>query len=103
MACGQDRSPTARSRRQQTNYASLYGPSAIVGEASRGRSMADRERNTPNESDEVPLTTTAEVAAVVRDVQRKRRGQIRWSLGKHTAEMALRALEGPAHPVRRGP
>ena len=65
--------------------------------------MADRERGTPNESDEVPLTTTAEVAAVVRDVQRKRRGQIRWSLGKHTAELALRALEEPAHRVRRGP
>ena len=49
----------------------------------------------PNESDDVPMATTAEVAAVVQGVQRKHRGRIRWSLGRHTAELALRALESP--------
>jgi hypothetical protein len=33
------------------------------------------------------------VAAVVEDVQRAHRGRIRWGIGKHTAELALRALE----------
>jgi hypothetical protein len=39
------------------------------------------------------LTNTAEVAAVVQQVQRTHRGRIRWGIGKHTAELALRALE----------
>jgi len=49
------------------------------------------------------MTTTAEVAAVVRDVQRKARGRIRWSVGKHTAELALKALEPPAKKPRQPP
>ena len=53
--------------------------------------MADTKRDKPNESDDRPRATTAEVAAVVQNVQRKRRGQIRWSVGEHTAELALRA------------
>lgn len=65
--------------------------------------MPDRRDDVPNEVDEVPMATTAEVAAVVKDVQRKHRGKIRWSLGRHTAEMALKALEGPVHPAPRRP
>ena len=57
----------------------------------------------PNESDDVPMATTAEVAAVVQGVQRKHRGRIRWSLGRHTAELALRALESPPRAPRRPP
>jgi len=63
--------------------------------------MPDQGDDRPNETDQTPMATTAEVAAVVKDVQRKHRGKIRWSLGRHTAELALRALDGPAHTVRR--
>lgn len=54
--------------------------------------MPENEGTAPNEIDEAPLATTAEVAAVVRDVQRTHRGRIHWSVGRHTAELALRAL-----------
>jgi hypothetical protein len=57
--------------------------------------MADNRSREPNEGDETPMATTAEVAAVVQDVQSKHRGRIRWSVGRHTAELALRALESP--------
>ena len=63
--------------------------------------MADTKRDTPNESGEPPMATTAEVAAVVQNVQRKHRGQIRWSVGQHTAELALRALDKPGQGARR--
>jgi hypothetical protein len=64
--------------------------------------MADKRDREPNEGDETPMATTAEVAAVVHDVQRKHRGQIRWSVGRHTAELALRALEStPKGEFRR--
>ena len=65
--------------------------------------MANDRRETPNESEDVPMATTAEVAAVVQGVQRKHRGRIRWSVGQHTAEMALRALEAPLRSPRRPP
>ena len=63
--------------------------------------MADTKREKPNESDDAPRATTAEVAAVVQNVQRKRRGQIRWSVGEHTAELALRALDEPPRAAKR--
>ena len=65
--------------------------------------MATDRGDTPNESEDVPMATTAEVAAVVQGVHRKRRGQIRWSVGRHTAELALRALDEPPRPPRRPP
>ena len=65
--------------------------------------MATDRGDPPNESEDLPMATTAEVAAVVQGVQRKRRGQIRWSVGRHTAELALRALEEPPRPPRRPP
>lgn len=65
--------------------------------------MPDRREETPNEIDATPLATTAEVAAVVRDVQRRRRSKIRWALGRHTAEMALRALDEPGEAFTRRP
>ena len=65
--------------------------------------MPDREDHVPNEIDGAPMASTAEVAAVVKDVQRKHRGKIRWSLGRHTAEMALKALEGPVREGSRRP
>jgi hypothetical protein len=64
--------------------------------------MAESRDGPPNEPNEPPLTTTAEVAAVVTEVQRKHRGRIKWSVGKHTAELALRALE-PSPPRPRRP
>jgi hypothetical protein len=43
-----------------------------------------------------PLTpNTAEMAARIRDIQERRRDRIRWSVGKHTAEMAIAALREP--------
>ena len=60
--------------------------------------MPEKERDT---TDDIPMATTAEVAAVVQSVQRKHRGRIRWSLGKHTAELAIRALEAPERAPHR--
>ena len=65
--------------------------------------MATDRGEKPNESEDVPMATTAEVAAVVQGVQHKHRGRIRWSVGRHTAEMALRALEAPPRESRRAP
>jgi hypothetical protein len=43
-----------------------------------------------------PLTpTTAEMQARIRAVQDRRRDRIRWSIGKHTAELAISALAEP--------
>jgi hypothetical protein len=43
-----------------------------------------------------PLTpNTAEMEARIREVQDRRRDRIRWSIGKHTAEMAISALALP--------
>ena len=64
--------------------------------------MADRKTQEPNEIDAAPMATTAEVAAVVQNVHRKRKSRIRWSIGQHTAELALRALEtAPKRPRPR--
>jgi hypothetical protein len=65
--------------------------------------MKSNRGGEPNEAEDVPMATTAEVAAVVQGVQSKHRGRIRWSLGQHTAELALRALESPPKPARRPP
>jgi hypothetical protein len=43
-----------------------------------------------------PLTpNTAEMEARIREVQDRRRDRIRWSIGKHTAELAISALAAP--------
>ena len=65
--------------------------------------MATDRDDTPNESEAVPMATTAEVVAAVQNVHLRRRGQIRWSLGRHTAELALRALDERPRPPRRPP
>jgi hypothetical protein len=65
--------------------------------------MATNRGDAPNEPEDVPMATTAEVAAVVQGVQSKHRGRIRWSVGRHTAELALRALDAPPRPSRRPP
>jgi len=59
--------------------------------------MAKSDETPPEEPSS--LADTAEVAAVVQHVQQAHRGRIRWGIGKHTAELALRALE-PASGVR---
>lgn len=42
-----------------------------------------------------PLTpNTAEMKARIAEIQDRRRDRIRWSIGKHTAEMAISALAG---------
>ena len=38
---------------------------------------------------------TAEMAARIREIQVRKRDRIRWSIGKHTAEMAIAALQEP--------
>jgi hypothetical protein len=63
--------------------------------------MADDETTSPNDAPETPLATTAEVAAVVQNVQRAHQGRIRWGIGKDTAELALRAIAEPRPPLRR--
>lgn len=43
-----------------------------------------------------PLTPdTAEMRARIREIQNRRRDRIRWSMGKHTAELAIAALREP--------
>ena len=64
--------------------------------------MPDRRPDMPNESDASPMASTAEVAAVVQNVQRRHRGRIQWGIGRHTAELALRALD-ESRPVLRRP
>ena len=98
------------------NYVSGDGPLAIVlwgagdglgpgisgsGRAAESCTMATDRGEAPNESEDVPMATTAEVAAVVQGVQSKHRGRIRWSVGRHTAELALRALDAPPVAPRR--
>lgn len=43
-------------------------------------------------ADELLNPNTAEMEARLRDIQVRRRDRIRWSIGKHTAEMAIAAL-----------
>jgi hypothetical protein len=64
--------------------------------------MPQSKSDTPNDNDETPMASTAEVKAVVQNIQRRHRGGIRWGIGKHTAELALRALDEP-HPTLRRP
>jgi hypothetical protein len=43
-----------------------------------------------------PITpNTAEMEARIKEIQVRRRERIRWSIGKHTAEMAIAALQAP--------
>jgi hypothetical protein len=46
-------------------------------------------------TDETLTPTTAEMQARIREVQDRRRDRIRWSIGKHTAELAISALAPP--------
>ena len=46
-------------------------------------------------TDEPLKSNTAEMEARIREVQDRRRDRIRWSIGKHTAEMAIAALREP--------
>ena len=62
--------------------------------------MADQREHEPNEQ-AAPMTSTAEVKAVVQNVQRAHRGKIRWAVGRHTAELALRALDEPQAERRK--
>ena len=42
-----------------------------------------------------------EVQRRVQEIQRRKRGRITWRIGKHTAEMAIGAIEAKP-PVRKG-
>jgi hypothetical protein len=53
--------------------------------------VTDESTALPND-DLSPPATTAEVAAVVQNVQRAHRNRIRWRIGHHTAELALRPI-----------
>jgi hypothetical protein len=46
-------------------------------------------------TDETLTPNTAEMEARIREVQDRRGDRIRWSIGKHTAEMAISALAAP--------
>jgi hypothetical protein len=43
-----------------------------------------------------------EVQRRLDEIQRRKRGRIRWSIGKHTAEMAIEALESAPRSARSG-
>ena len=55
-----------------------------------GGSLADDQNNEPLEGDQAPLE---DVKERVKQIQRQHRGKIRWRITKHTAELAIRALE----------
>jgi hypothetical protein len=63
--------------------------------------MPQSKSDTPNDNKETPMASTAEVKAVVQNVQRRHRGRIQWGIGKHTAELALRALDETRPQLRR--
>lgn len=63
--------------------------------------MPERGRDRPNENADPAMASTAEVKAVVQHVQRSHRGRIKWGIGQHTAELALRALDAPTGPRKR--
>jgi len=63
--------------------------------------MPDRKREAPNEKGETPMASTAEVEAVVQKVQRSHRGRIKWGIGRHTAELAMKALNEPQAVLKR--
>ena len=63
--------------------------------------MPGRKHAAPNEKDETPMASTAEVEAVVQKVQRSHRGRIKWGIGRHTAELAMRALNDPRAVLKR--
>ncbi|MGH7618857.1 MAG: hypothetical protein ACREPM_16680 [Gemmatimonadaceae bacterium] len=43
-----------------------------------------------------------EVRRRVEDIQRRKRGRIKWAIGQHTAELAIEAIERPAKPKKSG-
>jgi hypothetical protein len=42
-----------------------------------------------------------EVQRRLADIQRRKRGRIRWQIGKHTAEMAIDAIDRPPKTERK--
>ncbi len=42
-----------------------------------------------------------EVQKRLADIQRRKRGRIRWQIGKHTAEMAIDAIDRPPKNERK--
>jgi hypothetical protein len=42
-----------------------------------------------------------EVQRRLADIQRSKRGRIRWQIGKHTAEMAIDAIDRPPKSERK--
>ena len=42
-----------------------------------------------------------EVQRRLADIQRRKRGRIQWRIGKHTAEMAIGAIDGPPKGERK--
>lgn len=43
-----------------------------------------------------------EVQRRLNEIQHRKRGRIRWQIGKHTAEMAIDAFESPSRTCRSG-
>jgi hypothetical protein len=43
-----------------------------------------------------------EVQRRVEEIQRRKRGRIQWTIGKHTAEMAIVAIEDKPRPSKNG-
>jgi hypothetical protein len=43
-----------------------------------------------------------EVRRRVEEIQRRKRGRIQWRIGRHTAELAIGAIEKPPRPPRNG-
>ncbi|HEY9228221.1 MAG TPA: hypothetical protein VIP11_16310 [Gemmatimonadaceae bacterium] len=49
-----------------------------------------------------PPDDLEEVERRLKEIQRRKRGRIRWQIGRHTAEMAIDAIEAKPRPPRSG-
>ena len=75
----------------------------VEGHTATGKTTMERDANDAN-SDEAPdasMASTAEVRAAVGRVQQAHRDRVRWKIGKHTAELALSALDDNSRGPRR--
>jgi len=71
----------------------------------RRTASVDRRKANGAERDE-PMSDSAddldEVRRRVEEIQRKKRGRIQWRIGRHTAELAIEAIEEPVKVPRKG-
>ena len=57
--------------------------------------MGEDDRRDP------PPPELADVQRRLEEIQRRKRPNVRWRVSRHTAELAMRALESDVRPVKR--